>query len=133
MDPENEIAIAGLARVSKLVDPLSEKIKELEKALADGKKRNALSYLKEIRSLSPDNPNLGYWKEKIYELSGNSVAETDESKADEAYNLGLESYRNGNIDDAKKFWRQSLDLVHKISKQSEILIVSLGMTVKAAS
>jgi tetratricopeptide (TPR) repeat protein len=109
-DPNNRAASAGLGRVGGLVDPLPEKIKGLEKALAAGQKRKAAVFLKEVEALSPDNPKLDYWKEKISELSGNSVPESDESKADEAYNLGLESYRNGNLDDAKKFWSQTLDL-----------------------
>ena len=110
LDPGNKTASAGLDRVAGLVDPLPEKIKGLEKALAAGQKKKAMAYLKEITALSPDNPKLGYWKEKISELSGNSVPESDESKADEAYNLGLESYRNGNLPDAKKFWSEALDL-----------------------
>lgn len=32
------------------------------------------------------------------------------AEADQAYNLGLESYRQGDYDDAKKFWEQTLDI-----------------------
>ncbi len=51
-----------------------------------------------------------FWQKKLSALSRNSVPESDESKADEAYNLGLDSYRNGDLDDAKKFWNQAIEL-----------------------
>jgi tetratricopeptide (TPR) repeat protein len=33
-----------------------------------------------------------------------------QAEADQTYNLGLESYRNGNYADAEKFWQQTLEI-----------------------
>ncbi len=88
---------------------IQDKIKDLENAVANGEKEKAAACLKQIENMDPNFPKLEYWKEKINELSGNEASESSEAKADEAYNMGLESYRKGDLAGAKEFWKEALD------------------------
>jgi tetratricopeptide (TPR) repeat protein len=110
VDPQNKDAAAGSERMARLIDPLRKKTRDLESALKAGNKKKAEADLAEIQELSPNHPKLASWKEKIKELSGNGVPEDSQAKADTAYNLGLESYRKGDLASAKKFWTQALEL-----------------------
>lgn len=108
LDPQNKATLEGMSRVSGEADVLQDKINGLEKAVQAGQKEKARYYWNEIRKLSPENPKLGLWKQKVDALPLDSV-EGSAAKADEAYNLGLESYRKGDLQSAKKFWVAALE------------------------
>lgn len=110
LDPKNKDAIAGLSRTDIFVDPLPTKIGELEDDIRNNWKEKSLHCLEEIRALSPDNPKIKRWSEEISKMSENSLSEDEQARADKVYNFGLESYRNGNFADAKKFWEQTLEI-----------------------
>ncbi|HEY5039308.1 MAG TPA: hypothetical protein VIJ93_09580, partial [bacterium] len=50
------------------------------------------------------------WAGQIAEISTHKNSEDAQAGADEAYNLGLESYRKGDLAGAKKFWSETIRL-----------------------
>jgi tetratricopeptide (TPR) repeat protein len=110
-DPQNEEARKGLERVMGLIDPLLKKLKELESAIDANQKEKAQAALEEIEQLAPKHPKLASWRKKIAALGkSNETSEDSQAKADEAYNLGVESYRKDNWVEAKRFWVQAVEL-----------------------
>jgi len=110
VDPDNEAAAKGLDRVRALVDPVEGKLSELEKAFKAGDKAAAEKLVSEIKELDPQNASLKEWEKKIETMANPELASDSEAKADEAYNLGLQSYRNNDLVSAKKFWSDALEL-----------------------
>lgn len=109
-DPENKEASEGLKRASGLVDPVKQKERELEKNIQTKRKAKAEVCLEEIKTMSPDYPRLKYWEKRIAELKNDNEQSYDsQAEADETYNLGLESYRNGDLANAVKFWKETLN------------------------
>lgn len=109
LSPQNKTALEGLSRVSGVADALQDKIRSLEKAVQAEQKEKAKYYWNEIRKMSPENPNLDHWKREVDALPVDTVGGSA-AKADEAYNIGLESYRKGDLQSAKKFWSAALEL-----------------------
>jgi tetratricopeptide (TPR) repeat protein len=110
LDPKNDQAAKGLERVTGYIDPVQQKIASLEKALKANQKDKAKKYYNEIKELSPDNPKLSAWKVKVDAMIDPTAAKDTTAKTDETYNLGLDSYRKGDLADAKKFWEETLEL-----------------------
>lgn len=109
-DPGNEEATTGLSRVRALVDPVEGKIEDLEKAFKAGDKTKAEKLVVEIKKLDPRNTRLKEWEKKVSDMVTPKSSLDSEAKADEAYNLGLQSYRNNDFVSAKKFWSDALEL-----------------------
>jgi tetratricopeptide (TPR) repeat protein len=107
-DPGNEEAEKGLQRVRTLVDPVEGELAELEKTVRMGDKPTAEKLVLEIEKIDPQTPGLKKLKEKVEAMSAPNS--DSEAKADEAYNLGLQSYRNNDLVSAKKFWSDALEL-----------------------
>lgn len=110
IDPKNKEALSGLERVSAMIDPLQAKIKEMEKAYLLKQKKTADACLRDISRWEPNYPKLEEWKAKIVAMAGAESGQDTEAKADEAYNLGLESYRKDDFVNAKKFWQETLEI-----------------------
>lgn len=110
IDPQNKEASAGLERVSAMIDPLQARVKEMERAYQLKQKKTAEACLRDISKWDPNYPNLTDWKTKIAAMVGMDSDKDTEAKADEAYNLGLESYRKDDFVNAKKFWQETLEI-----------------------
>ncbi len=109
-DPGNQEAKKGVDRTASLVDSLGDKTRELEGAIASGRKDKAQAALDEIVRLSPEDNRIPGWRRKVNGLGkSNEVTEDSRAKADGTYNLGLESYRKGDLAAAKRYWTQTLE------------------------
>jgi len=110
IDPANQEARDGVERLTALVDPLQQKINDLKEALQANRKEQAERDLQGIKELSPNHPKIRYWIEQVAEMSAENTKDDSQAGADEAYNLGLESYRKGDLAGAKKFWSECVRL-----------------------
>ena len=93
-----------------MIDPLQARVKEMERAYQLKQKKTAEACLRDISKWDPNYPNLTDWKTKIAAMVGMDSDKDTEAKADEAYNLGLESYRKDDFVNAKKFWQETLEI-----------------------
>jgi hypothetical protein len=107
IDPHNKTAQAGLARIQDAV--LAMLIKKLEHTLADHDAEASQSVLAQIKKLNPADKRIAGWQLQIDSFSQNST-QSRKAKADEAYNLGLDSYRKDDFSSAKKFWEETLQI-----------------------
>lgn len=110
VDPGNPEAVKGLERVRALVDPVDGKLVDLEKAVNGDEKAKAEKLVAEIKKMDPQNSALKKWEKRVAAMAAPSSTLDSEAKADEAYNLGLQSYRNNDLMSAKKFWSDALEL-----------------------
>ena len=109
LDPGNGEAQKGAARMGSLVDPLPRKKRALEAAIESGEREKARAALAEVEKLSPTDPQLPVWRQKVEALGGSQASLEDSlAKADEAYNLGMASYRKDDFAEAKRFWNEAL-------------------------
>lgn len=112
---------------SKTVDP----VEQARTVWKSGNKDGALSQLDDILSNDPDNEKALALKKEIAgkqkKARSKSIPETPQvkvrkapapmnekeaqAKADQAYNLGLESYRKNDYAAAKKFWMETLQIL----------------------
>jgi hypothetical protein len=83
---------------------LEEKIKESNN-MNDSKETQS-----DLRRTEKKERKNHLMKKKASLLPSNGSEQDSKSKADEAYNLGLQSYRNGDLAGAKKFWNDVLGL-----------------------
>jgi tetratricopeptide (TPR) repeat protein len=122
------------ALLLKIQGPTEKSASPLDKvreAYKKGKKEEALAKLEDYLDDHPDDEEAQELKDKIEgkhhspkalpnssktkkaSTRNTPVAESDETrqaKADQAYNLGLESYRNEDYAAAKKFWEETLQI-----------------------
>ncbi len=136
LDPTQPQVQALLNRVRKPADSESGPLAQAREALKKGNKEEALAKVEDYLDEHPDNPEALRLKDKIEgkeqpaenikkHLAKTHKAETvpkenasakapamkDEDRqaqADQAYNLGLQSYDKGDFSAAKKFWEQTL-------------------------
>jgi tetratricopeptide (TPR) repeat protein len=106
-DPGNEKARQSLLRLK--TGSLEGIAQKLEKALSAGDTATAKKALDRLKRDAPTDPRLGGWQEKLDRLV-RPDSQGQQSKADEVYNLGLESYRKEDYASAKKFWEETLEL-----------------------
>lgn len=94
-------------------------VKKLEKALDENDLDSARVAMAILKDLAVDDPRLGPWEARLRSLEAPDPSETA-AKADRAYNLGLESYRQEDYAAAKKFWEETLliDPRHEKAKRN---------------
>lgn len=86
--PDDEDALKLKTQIEESVNGPRKKHKSNKSEISDSTKNNTL---KKTPSPIPSSLNR-------------------EAEADQAYNLGLDAYRNGNLADAKNFWEQTLKI-----------------------
>ena len=91
-----------------LKDHLLEKnVQQLESALRGGDVATAEKTLRRLKQVEPGDARLPGWEDQLDRLA-HPHSQDSQSKADEAYNLGLESYRKEDYASARKFWEETL-------------------------
>ena len=117
--PKNQIAVDGIDRLqAKLLEQAANLI---EKEIKDGDYPKAKTLLVKIKQDFPNDVRIKEWQNKIDQLSQGTTVSDSQSKADEVYNLGLDSYRKDDYVSAKKFWEETLQIdPHYIQAQQNL-------------
>ncbi|HUO57909.1 MAG TPA: hypothetical protein VMV05_07000, partial [bacterium] len=89
------------------VRTIEQYAQQLEESLEKKDISRAKKTLEKIRRISPNDKRLETWNSQINQIEHPNLLD-QQSKADEAYNLGLESYRKEDYVSAKKFWEETL-------------------------
>ncbi len=108
VDPKNSAAREGMQRIEAHL--LEDAAKFLEGYIKDGDYQKAKPILAKIKQAFPNDGRIKGWQEKIDQLANASSPSDRKAKADETYNLGLESYRKDDFASAKKFWEETLQI-----------------------
>jgi tetratricopeptide (TPR) repeat protein len=97
--------------IDRLQTVLLEQAAQLiEKDIKDGDYPKAKTLLVKIKQDYPNDVRIKQWEDQIDQLSQGGTVSDRQAKADEAYNLGLDSYRKDDYVSAKKFWEQTLQI-----------------------
>jgi hypothetical protein len=107
LEPHNKTATIAVARIQDEV--LAILIKRLEHHLEIHNAEAAQSGLTQIKKLIPTDKRIADWQKQIDSFSQTS-SQSRKAKADETYNLGLDSYRKDDYSSAKKFWEETLQI-----------------------
>jgi tetratricopeptide (TPR) repeat protein len=107
LEPRNKKAQASVDRIQGEV--LSILVKKLGNALEVHDAEASQSVLGQIKKINPNDKRIAGWQSQIDSFS-QSNAQSRKSKADEAYNLGLDSYRKDDFSSAKEFWEETLQI-----------------------
>jgi len=108
VDPKNQTAIEGIYRLQAQL--LQQAADLIEKEIKEGDYPKAKTLLVKIKQDFPNDVRIKEWQDQIDELAGAGTVAERNAKADEAYNLGLDSYRKDDFDSARKFWEQTLQI-----------------------
>jgi Tfp pilus assembly protein PilF len=118
-NPGNKTATDGLTRVEAGL--LKDAAKLLEGYIQEGDGKKAKAILAKIEQSFPNDDRIKDWQARIATLSNSDSSTDRKAKADEAYNLGLESYRKDDFASAKKFWEEALQIdPHYIQAQQNL-------------
>ncbi len=108
VDPKNQTAIQGIYQLQALL--LSQAAELIEKEIKDGDYPKAKILLSKIRQDFPNDVRIKQWEDQIDELVGAGTGLEKKAKADEVYNLGLDSYRKDDFVSARTFWQEALKI-----------------------
>ena len=127
LQPQVQDLIDKIRGPSEKADDPLEKVKD---ALKKDKKEEALAKVMDYLDQHPDDEEALALKDKIEDKANepkpkptvrpkktstekSPIQESDQerqAKADQVYNLGLDSYRKGDLGAAKKFWEETLEI-----------------------
>jgi len=108
VDPKNQTAINGINRLQAQL--LEQEAIIIEKNIKEGDYEKAKIILAKIKLAFPSELRIQAWQDQINQLANASSPSERKAKADEAYNLGLDSYRKDDFVSAKKFWEEALKI-----------------------
>ena len=108
VDPKNQTAVQGIYRLQAQL--LAEAAELIEKEIKDGDYPKAKILLTKIKQDFPNDVRIKEWEDQIDELVGAGTGLEKKAKADEAYNLGLDSYRKDDFVSARTFWQEALKI-----------------------
>jgi tetratricopeptide (TPR) repeat protein len=108
VDPKNKTAVESIDRLQTVL--LEQAAQLIEKDIKDGDYPKAKTLLVKIKQDYPNDVRIKQWEDQIDQLSQGGTVSDRQAKADEAYNLGLDSYRKDDYVSAKKFWEQTLQI-----------------------
>ncbi len=106
--PKNKTAIESIDRLQTVL--LEQAAQLIEKEIKDGDYPRAKNLLAKIKQDFPNDVRIKNWQDQIDQISLEGSVSDRQAKADEAYNLGLDSYRKDDYVSAKKFWEQTLQI-----------------------
>lgn len=108
VDPKNSDALEGIQRIETQL--LKDAARLLESYIKDGDYPKAKTMLAKIEQAFPKDERIKDWREKLDQMAHAGSPGDRKAKADETYNLGLESYRKDDFASAKKFWEETLQI-----------------------
>lgn len=130
LDPLQPQVEALLEKIQGPAEKPADPLDQVRDAMKNGKMEEALAKVDDYLEEHPDDEDALALKDKIEGRSPEAVKkpaaklkkaavkktplpqndQASQAKADQAYNLGLDSYRKGDYAAAKKFWEETLEI-----------------------